>query len=170
MSLYDSTVPQFIKILGQVQRWLDKAEAYATQKKFDPQVLLTARLAPDQFHFIRQVQIMSDTAKRLAARLTGQDPPKFEDNEATIAELRARVEKTVDYLKTFKPEQFEGAKDRSIPIFFLPGKSLKGSEYAIELEIPNFYFHATTAYAILRHNGLDVGKTDFLGDIQFRDM
>jgi hypothetical protein len=163
-------VPQFIRILGQLQRWLDKAQAYAEQKKFDPQVLLTARLAPDQFHFIKQVQVMSDTAKRTAARLLGGDPPKFEDNEVTMAELRGRIQKTIDYLKTLKPEQFQGAEDRSIPIFFLPGKCLKGSEYVFEMELPNFYFHATTAYAILRHGGVDLGKMDFLGDIQFRDM
>jgi hypothetical protein len=169
MNLYDFTVPQIIRTLGQVLRWLDKAQAHADQKKFDMSVLLESRLAPDQFPLTRQIQIISDTAKALTARLAGQQAPVFEDTEKTIEELRARIQKTIAYLRTLKPEQFEGAAERAITLPFIPGKFMKGSEYLAEFALPNFYFHATTAYAILRHNGVDVGKMDFMGEITLRD-
>lgn len=169
MNLYEFTVPQFIRVLGQLRVWLDKGEAYAEQKKFDVQVLLNARLAPDQFHLTRQVQIISDTSKGTAARLAGITPPSFEDNEVTLEEVRARIDKTIEFLKTLKREQFEGAAERGIALVFAPGKQLSGSEYLIEFGLPNLYFHATTAYAILRHNGVDLGKMDFIGPIQPRD-
>jgi len=169
MNYYDLTVPQFIRILRQIPRWLDKAEAHAAAKKFDVQVLLESRLAPDQYNFIRQVQGTCDVTKNFTARLAGQEPPKFEDNEKTAAELRARVEKTVAWLETLKPEQFEGAEDRMISLPFAKDKVMKGSDYFSQLLLPNFYFHATLMYSILRHNGVDLGKLDFLGDVNLRD-
>src|SRR5262249_19524142 len=141
--------------------------ALADQKKFDVGVLLTARLAPDQFPFTRQVQSISDQAKAITARLAGMQPPVFEDNEKTIEELRARIEKTIVWLKTLKPEQFERAESATVALPWAPGKGLKGPDYLLRLCLPNFYFHATTAYAILRHNGVELGKGDYLGDLPF---
>jgi hypothetical protein len=170
MNMYELTVPQFINILTQVGRWLDKAQAYAEQKNFSPDVLLNARLAPDQFPFTRQVQILSDTTKNGSARLAGVEPPKFEDNETTLDEVRARITKTIEYLNTFKPEQFQGAAERTITIPLRgTSKKMVGSEFLVQFSLPNMYFHATTAYAILRHNGVDLGKGDFLGTVAFRD-
>lgn len=170
MNMYELTVPQFINILTQVGRWLDKAQAFAEQKKFNPDVLLGSRLAPDQFPFTRQVQILSDHTKNGAARLAGVEPPKFEDNETTLAEVRARIAKTIEYLNTFKPEQFQGAAERdiTIPTRTTP-KHMVGSHYLVQFCLPNMYFHAATAYAILRHNGVELGKADFLGTVAFRD-
>lgn len=170
MNLYDSTVPQILRTLGQIHRWLDKAQAYADQKKFDVNVLLTSRLAPDQFPLVRQIQIISDNAKGLTARLANVQPPAFEDTEKTVAELRARIDKTIAFLKTLKPEQFQGAAERTITLPFFPGKGLKATDYLFSFALPNFYFHATTAYSILRHNGVDVGKGDFLGELPFFDI
>jgi hypothetical protein len=169
MNLYDLTVPQFIRLLTQVGRWLDKAQAYAEQKKFKPENLLNARLAPDQLHFVRQVQILSDHAKNGAARLAGVEAPRFEDNEATLDEVRARVAKTIDFLQTFTPEQFQGAEERKVVIPFTSGKHMIGAEYLVQFCLPNVYFHASTAYAILRHNGVELGKQDLLGPISLRD-
>jgi hypothetical protein len=169
MNMYDLTVPHFVRLLTQVNRWLDKAQAQAEQKKYKPEVLLGSRLAPDQFPLTRQVQIAGDHMKNGAARLAGVEAPKFEDNEATLDELRARVTKTIDWLSTLKPAQFEGAEQRKIALPFMPGKYLVGSDYLSQFCLPNVYFHATTAYAILRHNGVDVGKMDFLGEIALRD-
>lgn len=170
MNIYDFTIPQLIKIIGQAQRWLDKAEAFAAQKKFDVNTLLTARLAPDQFPLVRQVQSISDQAKATAARLAGVQAPSFEDNEKTVAELRARLEKTAEWLKTLKREQFDDAEDRIITVPWAPGKGFKGRDYIIEAGLPNFYFHASMAYAILRHNGVDLGKVDFLGAVTLIDV
>jgi uncharacterized protein len=167
MNFYHFTVPQLIRTLGQVHQWLDKAQKYAEQKKFDVNVLLTARLAPDQFHFTRQVQVITDNAKGTAARLAGIQPPAFEDTEKTVEELRARIDKTIAFLKTLTPEQFQGAAERTITLPFLPGQGIKGSDYLVAFALPNFYFHAATAYSILRHNGVDVGKGDFLGELPF---
>ena len=169
MNVYELTVPQFVRILTQVNHWLDKAQAFAQQKKFKPENLLTTRLAPDQFDLTRQVQIACDHAKNGAARLAGVEPPKFEDKEATLEELRARVTKTIEFVSSLKPEQFQGAAERKISLPFMPGKWLPGSDYLVQFLLTNFYFHATTAYAILRHNGIEVGKQDFLGPIMFRD-
>lgn len=170
MNLHSISLPQVIRTLGQVNRWLDKAQEHAEQKKFDLSVLLGSRLAPDQYNFTRQVQSMSDGAKGMAARLIGEESPSFPDTETTVAELRARVDKTVAYLKGLKPEQFDGASERRVTLSFLPGKYMLGVEYLVELALPNFYFHAASAYAILRHNGVDLGKRDFLGDITLRDL
>ncbi len=169
MNIYELTVPQFVRILTQVDSWLDKAQAFAEQKKFKPEVLLNSRLAPDQFHLTRQVQICSDHAKNGAARLAGVEAPRFEDNEATLAEVRARATKTIEYLNTLKPEQFQDAAGRKIVLPLAPGKYLVGSDYLVQFALPNFYFHATTTYAILRHNGIELGKKDFVGAVAFRD-
>lgn len=170
MNLHSLTVPQIVRTLRQVGVWLDRAQAHAEQKKFDMSVLLSSRLTPAQYAFLKQVQVLSDVAKATAARLAGEQPPVFEDTEVTVADLRARLEKTITYLEGLKPEQFDGADERRVALPFLPGKYMNGLDYLIEFALPNFYFHATTAYAILRHNGVDLGKREFLGDITLRDL
>ena len=161
MSLYEASVPQFVKFLGNLDKWLDKAEAYAKSKNFDPQVLLQARLAPDQFNFIRQVQIATDTSKLGSARIAGKQPPKFADNEQTVPELRSRIANTIAFLETLTPKDFEGAAERRVTV---GEKSALARDHLFDHVIPTFYFHVTTAYAILRHNGVDVGKRDYLGE------
>jgi hypothetical protein len=170
MSLYDSSFPQMTRMLGQVLVWLDKAEAYAQKKKFDPEVLLTARLAPDQWNLRRQIQNVIAWPLRMGALLTGAELPQLETGDETIAELRARIGKAIEQLNAVKPEQLKGAEDRTIPLFFLPGKGMKAPAFVFGFVLPNFYFHATTAYSILRHNGLDVGKSDFIGSLDLRDL
>ncbi|MDI1451913.1 DUF1993 domain-containing protein [Polyangium sp. 6x1] len=170
MNLYHLSVPQLIQTVGQALTWLDKAQALAEQKKFDVNVLLGTRLAPDQYPLVRQFQAISDGAKFTAARLAGVQPPVFEDNEKTIEEIRARLDKTIAWLKTLQAEQFEGAEARTIVLPFAPGKGLKGVDFLVKMALPNFYFHAATAYSILRHNGVDVGKVDFIGNLPFFDV
>ncbi|WP_394833187.1 DUF1993 domain-containing protein [Pendulispora rubella] len=165
MSLYEATVPQFKKMLSNLDRWLQAAVAHAETKKFDPNTLVTARLAPDQFPLARQVQAACDQAKFGAARVTGKEPPKHADTEQTIDELRARIRTVSEYLDTFSPADFAGKDDEFITLPFFEGKRISGNNYIIELTYPNFYFHVTTAYAILRHNGVNLGKKDFLGSI-----
>jgi hypothetical protein len=166
VSVHMLVVDQVTHSLQQVLGFLDKAVAYAEAKKFDPLVLVNARLAPDMHPFVRQIQFISDTAKFGVARLTGLEAPKFEDTEKTIDELRARIKKTIDYIKSVPASAFDGAEDRDISIK-LPNRTIemKGGTYLRGWLLPNFFFHATTAYAILRHNGVDVGKRDFLGDL-----
>lgn len=164
-SLYTITIPPFIKALTNLSSCLDKAVAFAEAKKFDPQTLLQSRLAPDQFPLVRQVQSASDAAKGFAARLNGQEIPSIADAETTIEELKGRIAKTIDILKMIKPEDVDGKEDVSnIKLPYLPGM-LTGFDYVIGLTIPNFYFHVVTAYAILRHNGVDIGKTDYIGSL-----
>jgi hypothetical protein len=170
MNVYEQTVPQFIRTIRQVHTWLDKAEAHAGAKKFDVDTLLAARLAPDMFPFARQIQSISDIAKGNASRLAGVQAPSFPDEEKTLAELRARLDKTIAFLETLKPEQFEGAEERTVTLAWMPGKGIKGRDYLVGFALPNFYFHVTTTYAILRHNGVDVGKMDFLGPQPFFDV
>jgi hypothetical protein len=167
--LYDQTVPQFLKMLRNLDAMFDKALAHAEAKKFDPAVLLGARLAPDQFDFTRQVQIACDTAKFCVARVTGREAPVHEDIEKTVPELRSRIQRVIVWLSEIGPQDFEGAAERRISQPRWNGRSLSGAEYALQHAIPNFYFHVTTAYAILRHNGVDVGKRDFLGPMPFRE-
>jgi len=164
MSMYQASVPTFIRMLGNLTTVLDRGATYAAARKIEPAVLINSRLFPDMFPFGRQVQIVTDNAKGGAARLAGLEPPKYEDNEASFPELIARVDKTVAYLKTFKPEQIDSAEDRTITLT-LGGKPMtfQGMPYLLNLVLPNIYFHITTAYNILRHNGVDVGKTDYLG-------
>ncbi|MEJ1966177.1 MAG: DUF1993 domain-containing protein [Gammaproteobacteria bacterium] len=166
VSIHTLVVEQVSHTLGQLLVMLDKATAYAEAKKFDPAVLINARLAPDMLPFSKQIQIASDNAKFAAARLGGIEAPKFEDNEKTIDELKARVRKTIDYLKSVPAGAFEGGEDRDIKIT-VPGRTIemKGLTYLQGWALPNVFFHVTTAYAILRHNGVDVGKRDFMGNL-----
>ena len=164
LSIYQISVPVFIRMLGNLSAILAKAEAHAQAKNIDPSVFLNARLAPDMFALTRQVQIASDAAKGCGARLAGVDIPSFADEEKSFADLQARIAKTVDFLKGLKPEQFEGAENREITIK-APSRELhfKGLDFLLHFANANFYFHVTTTYAILRHNGVEVGKMDFLG-------
>jgi uncharacterized protein len=154
----------FTHTLGQLQGILDKGAAYATSKKFEPSVLFSARLAPDMLPLSRQVQIACDISKNSGARLAGIEPPRFEDNEKTFEELRVRISKTIDYLKSIKPAQLEGAETRDIKV---PARDrtleFKGLTFVQRWALPNVFFHVTTAYDILRHNGVDLGKQDYLG-------
>ena len=168
---YELTVVQFTKALNNLNAILDKGAAYAESKKIDVSVLLNSRLAPDQFNLIRQVQIACDTAKLGVARLTGKvdSAPKHADTETTLPELKARIQEVIDYLASFKPEDFAGAADIHVSQPRWEGKYLTGTEFAIQHAIPNIYFHVTTAYAILRHNGVDVGKKDYLGAMPYKN-
>jgi uncharacterized protein len=167
MNLYDATVPVFTKLLAGIEKWLDKAVAHADHKKFDPEILMNARLAPDQFSFIRQVQSACDQAKFCVAKLTGKEPPAHPDTEKTIAELRQRLRTVIEYLKSFKPEDFQGAEDRPCKHSWMPS-AMKGGDYLDHFLLPNFHFHMTTAYSILRHNGVDVGKQDYIVSLPFQ--
>lgn len=166
--LYDITVTQYSKMLDNLSRILDKAAQYAEAKKFNLDVLLNSRLAPDQFNLIRQVQITCDTAKFGAARICGKEAPTHPDTETTLAELQARIKTVQDYLASFKPEDFVGAEARHVSQPRWEGKYLTGTEFVIQHSLPNIYFHITTAYSILRHNGVDVGKKDFLGNMPLK--
>lgn len=167
--LYEITVPQFIKMLHNMDHILEKALQNAEDRKFEVDVLLNSRLAPDMFNFIRQIQIVCDTAKFCASRLSGKEAPVNEDKEKTLPELRARIELTIAYLKSFTSSDFKGAEEKLITQPRWEGKFLSGTDYVLQNVIPNFYFHFTTAYAILRNQGVDVGKKDFLGDLPFRN-
>ena len=156
---------QMKKTLGQLDKWLETATTYAQSKSFDPNVLVGVRLAPDQFPLARQVQSSCDTAKLAASRLTGKDAPKHEDNEQTLEELRARVRAVIGYLEGFSEKDFEGAAARSITQPRWEGKSMTGHDYFLEHALPNFFFHTTHTYALLRHNGVPLGKRDFLGKL-----
>ncbi|HEX3852762.1 MAG TPA: DUF1993 domain-containing protein [Polyangiaceae bacterium] len=165
MSLYEITIPQFKNTLTQIELWLDKAVEYAKVKNFDPNLLLTSRLAPDQYPLVRQIQSACDTAKFTPARLLSKEPPKHPDTEATIDELRTRLHAVREYLDGYKPAEFVGAETNQIVLSFLGGKHLLGADYVSQMQLPNFYFHASHAYAILRHNGVPVGKLDFMGQL-----
>ena len=163
-TMYTLSVPVFNTTLANLSAILDKAAAHAEARKIDPAVLLAARLYPDMLAFTRQVQIASDTAKGGAARLAGVEPPAFEDNEATFADLKARIARTREYIATLAPEKFAGAEERSIELKMRSGtRHFVGLPYLAHHVLPNFFFHVTTAYGILRHNGVEIGKTDFLG-------
>lgn len=169
MNLYDATVPVLANKLGQIHTWLDKAVTFAEHKKFDPETLLQARLAPDQFPFIRQIQIACDNVKGLCARLAGKEVPVHQDTERTIAELRQRVSTVLELIKSYKREDFAGAEERAISLPFWQGKSMRGGDYLDHYALPNIYFHLTTAYSILRKNGVDLGKRDYMGTLPFKD-
>jgi uncharacterized protein len=168
--LYELTVVQFSKMLNNLSAILEKGAQFAEAKKADVNVLLNSRLAVDQFNLTRQVQIACDTAKLGVARLAGKESsaPKHEDGDATLAELQARIQSVVAYLAEFTPEDFADAATRKISQPRWEGKYLTGLEFAIQHAIPNLYFHVTTAYAILRHNGVDVGKKDYLGAMPYK--
>jgi hypothetical protein len=170
MSLYESSVVPFKKMLSNVEKWLERAMAHAQTKSFDVNVLVGARLAPDQYPLVRQIQAACDGAKLVSARLAAKEAPKHPDTEQTIDELRARLRTCIAWLDTLGPGDFAGAEGRVVPLSFLEGKAMVGSDYLRELALPNFYFHVTTAYAILRHNGVNLGKSDFIGALTLRDL
>jgi len=163
ISMYRASAPIFLQMLPALSACLDKAAAYAAAKKVDPSVLLQSRLYPDMFPLTRQVQIASDFAKGAVARLAGVDPPKYDDTETTIDQLKARIAKTIDFVKEFKPSQIDGSEERDITIALgNQTRTFKGENYLVGFVLPNFFFHLSTAYAILRHNGVDLGKGDYM--------
>jgi hypothetical protein len=173
-NLYTITVPPMMRALTNLSGMLDKLSSHAAgkQQEWHPaglqeSNLLNSHLIADQFPFARQVQIACDNAKGGAARLAGIEAPKHEDNEKSVAELKARIDKTVEFLKTIKPEQIAGQEGRKVTMSYWNGKELTGFDYATQYLIPNFYFHVTTAYSILRKNGVEIGKSDFIGDLPF---
>jgi hypothetical protein len=163
ISMYRASAPVFLQMLPCLSAVLDKAAAHAAARKIDPTALLQARLYPDMFPLPRQVQIAADFAKGAMARLAGVEPPKYADTEATFDELKARIAKTIDFIKEFKPSQIDGSEERDI-VLQMGGqtRNFKGENYLINTVLPNFFFHVTTAYAILRHNGVEIGKTDYM--------
>jgi hypothetical protein len=165
ISMHALSVDVFCHALGSLSAFLEKGQAHATQRKFEPAVLLGSRLAPDMFTLTRQVQLACDLAKNSVARLTGQEPPRFPDTEASFEELHARIARTIDYIKGVPASALEGAETRDIKV---PTRDrtleFKGLEFLQHWAIPNVLFHVTTAYAILRHNGVELGKRDFLGN------
>ena len=164
ITMHSASVPVFVRQLDNLLVWLDKAEAHAAAKKFDPAVLLAARLAPDMLPFMKQVQIACDSAKFCVARLAGVDAPSFDDSEASFAELRERVGKTVAFMRSVSAAQVDGSEEKDVVIPRRNGSmTMKGEAYLQHYATPNFYFHVTTAYALLRHNGVELGKMDFLG-------
>ena len=169
-SMSQASLPVFEIKLNALSAVLDKAEAFASAKKIDPSVLLHSRLAPDMYDLTRQVQVATDGARRGSARLAGVEAPQFEDNETTIAQLKERIAKTVAYLKTLDRKAIDASAQREITFPIGGGKNgnMKGDDYLDHFMLPNFYFHCTAAYAILRHCGVDIGKRDFLGAIPLK--
>jgi uncharacterized protein len=165
MSFYDATVPAYLQILGSLSGLLEKAEAYCKSKNIQPEVLLSARLYPDMYPLARQIQTACDFAAKGCARLTGSDVPSTPDTETSFEELRQRIARTIDYVKSFKPAQFDGADARNVTFPVGPSNqlTLTGQQFLSSFSFPNFYFHAATAHGILRHNGVEIGKRDFLG-------
>ena len=164
VSMYRASAPVFTRLLTNLGTILDKAVVYADAKKIDHNTLLTARLAPDMLHLIKQVQIATDNAKGCVARLAGVEIPRYEDNETSFADLKARIGKTLAFIATLKPEQINGSEDKKINLKLGPNEyEFSGVDYLFNMASMNVFFHVTTAYAILRHNGLDIGKKDFIG-------
>ena len=165
LSMYQASVPRFVNMLNNLSAILTKAEAHATARKIDPAVLLSSRLFPDMFPLTRQIQISCDNAKGPVARLAGIDVPVHEDTEQTFAELQARIAKTISFMQSFKPAQIDGSEDRNIVLKLGPQEvPFVGMQYLLGFALPNFYFHVVTAYNILRHNGVEVGKRDYIGN------
>jgi hypothetical protein len=164
LSMYQASAPRFIHTLNALSAILDKAQAHAEMKKIDPLAMTAFRLFPDMLPMTRQVQIATDSAKGCMARLAGVEIPKYEDTEQTFTELKARVAKTVAFVGTFKPAQIDGTEEKDI-VLKVGGNDMtfKGMQYLLGFAYPNFYFHVTTAYNMLRHNGVEIGKKDFLG-------
>lgn len=164
ISMHSASAPVFVRMFTNLLAWLDKAEAHAAARKFDAANYLGLRLAPDMLPFLRQIQIASDGAKGAMARLAGVEMPKWEDNETSFADLRARVKKTIEYVQGFAPAQIDGSEARAITVPRRVGDPLQfdGETFLKHYALPNFYFHVTTAYALLRHAGVDLGKTDYL--------
>jgi hypothetical protein len=164
ISMYQASVPVFIRMLNNLVAILEKAAVHAEARKIDPAVLINSRLYPDMFPLARQVRIATDAAASGAARLAGMEPPKFEDNETTFAELIERIRKTIAYVNGFKPEQIDGSEQAKIELKVRDGTlTLDGLTFLLNRVLPNFYFHITTTYGILRHNGIEIGKKDYLG-------
>jgi len=167
MSTYASIL-EMKKMLTNMNGWLDKAVAFAGAKNFEADTMLTWRLAPDMFPFVRQVQSTCDSAKFAAARAAGKEAPSHPDTETSVAALKQRIATVVSYLETFSAKDFEGASDRMVSLPRWEGKKMPATDYVTEHAQPNFFFHATSVYALLRHNGVDVGKRDFLGTLSYR--
>jgi hypothetical protein len=164
--MYQASIPAFVQMLNSLSAIMDKAEAHARSRDIDPEVLLNYRLAPDMLPFVRQIQIAADLAKGAAARLAGVEVPKHDDIEKTFADLKARLAKTVTFVQSFKPSDIDGSEDREINLTLGEHTmSFKGQPYLVHFVMPNFYFHCTTAYDILRHCGVELGKRDFIGTI-----
>jgi len=166
LSMYQASISVFVRALGNLSVILDRAAAHAEARKIDPSAFINARLAPDMFPLSRQVQSAGDSAKGCAARLAGIEVPRYEDTETTFPELQMRITKTVTFMQGVKSAQFDGSEDRTITLK-LRGREVNfsGRDYLLNFVLPNFFFHATTTYAILRHNGLEIGKTDYLGSL-----
>ena len=164
ISMSSASLPVYKTMLDNLSHFLDKAQAHAEARKFDPAALLQFRLAPDMLPFTRQIQLACDHAKNGVARMSGVEAPKFEDNESTFAELKARIRKTLDYLATVPADRLDGTEDKDItfPVGRESTRTMKAEAYLKHWSLPNFFFHVTTAYVILRHNGVDLGKKDFL--------
>lgn len=165
ITMYAASAPIFVRMLNNLIGWIDKAQAHAQARQFDSLNYLGLRLAPDMLPFSRQIQIASDAAKACMARLAGAEVPRWDDNEATLAELRARVQKTIDYVQSFAAARIDGSEGREITVPMRVGEPLvfNGETYLKHFALPNFFFHVTTAYALLRHGGVEIGKTDYLG-------
>jgi len=161
-------VEQFTRSLGNLKNILKKAHTHAQDRKFDENLFLQSKLAADMFPLIKQIQITCDTAKLTCSRLSGIAAPAFPDDEKTMSDLYARIDKTVDYIKTFATNDFKGYENQKISFFWNPGKHIMGHDYVISYALPNFYFHLSTAYAILRSNGVHIGKGDYLGEMQWK--
>ncbi|HTK80367.1 MAG TPA: DUF1993 domain-containing protein [Rhizomicrobium sp.] len=165
-TIYEASIPPLIRTLENLSKIVDKAVAQAKTEDKDVNTLLEARLAPDMHPFTRQVQIVSDVAKSCAARLAGIEPPSMPDTETTISELQQRIAKTIDFLKSVKPAQLDGAEDRTVTLKFPQGETeFSGRDFLTGFALPNFYFHVTTAYGLLRHKGINIGKMDYLGNV-----
>jgi hypothetical protein len=166
-SMYSASAPIFLQMLSNMQGWLDKADAHAKAKKFDPNNFVNLRLTPDMLPFRAQVGIATDHVKGCLARLAGQEPPKWADDETTLEQLRARIQKAIDYAKTFQPEQLQGAETREITLPTPRGPlKMSGERFLQAFSLPNFFFHATMTYALLRQGGVELGKMDYLGAVQ----
>ena len=165
LSMHSASVPVFARLLGNMLTWLDKAEAHAQARKFDAVNYLGLRLAPDMLPLVRQVQIASDAAKGCVARLAGAEVPKWDDNEATMDDLRERIRKTIDFVQSVQAAAIDGSETREIVLPMRVGEPLRfdGESYLKHFALPNFYFHSTNVYALLRHAGVEIGKRDFLG-------
>jgi hypothetical protein len=165
----EETIRLFHKTLENLEKWMDKAGEYAKSRGFEVDVLATSRLAPDAFNFIQQVQSACDQAKYAAAYFGGKQPPSHPDNEQNFAELRQRIRKCKDFLATVKGNDFDGAEERKVAPSWMGGRWVRGHDYLVEMAVPNFFFHVTMAYAILRHNGVQLGKMDYIGGLPTRE-
>ena len=167
--IYDILVPQFTTLLISMKGYFNKAQEHATAKKYDVNNLLTARLAPDQYTLAKQVNVTCFLAEECISKLAGKANPSFDTQDKTISDLCARIDKSINHLKQYNKQDFTGWEERPIDIFFAEGKYLPGFQYMTRLGAPNFFFHQVTVYSILRMNGVDVGKMDYIGPIQFSD-